>query len=138
MLIEALSDLEWTDFSDCEIKRKGISYTADTLEYIEENYSITGKPGLIIGDDLAVGFSSWRNPDKIVHMSDLIIAHRLSKDRIPLKFPHRYIDNDIFSLSSSEIREMVRDGLDISDYVPEKVFHYIKEKGLYIGEVKGN
>jgi nicotinate-nucleotide adenylyltransferase len=136
MLVQAVGDTEWADFSDCEIQRKGISYTADTLDFISKNYNLSDKPGLIIGDDLAAGFGSWRNPENILKMADLIIAHRLHSEQIALKFPHKYINNDIFSLSSSQIRQMVKNGEDISESVPEKVYLYIKEKGLYLGPEK--
>jgi nicotinate-nucleotide adenylyltransferase len=138
MLKLALENLEWAIYSDCEIIRKGISYTADTLAYIQQNYDLSEKPGLIIGDDLAAGFNSWKNPDKIIEMSNLIIAHRLYREEIPLSFSHRYINNSIFSLSSSEIREKRKRGDDLSGYIPEKVLTYICNKGLYLGEDTGN
>jgi len=134
MLKVALKRIDWADYSDCEMKRKGVSYTVDTLKFITENYNLSGKPGLIIGDDLASGFSSWRNPQEIVDLADLIVAHRLHSDEIDLSFPHRYINNEIFTLSSSELREQSEKGRDISMYIPEKVYAFIKEKGLYLGE----
>ena len=44
---------------DCEIRRGGVSYTVDTLEDIIVRYMPTGKPSIIIGDDLAVDFPKW-------------------------------------------------------------------------------
>ena len=35
-------------------------------------------------------------------------------------------------ISSSEIRQRVREGKDISHLVPEKVAQYIKDNGLYL------
>ena len=42
------------------------------------------------------------------------------------------IDNRRFHISSTEIRERLRDGKDISDLVTPGVERYIKENGLYI------
>ena len=132
MLEIALNDLDWASVSDCEIKRQGFSYSVETLRFFYKNYSFTGKPGLIIGDDLAAGFNSWRDPGKIIRLSDLIIAHRLYREEIPLSYKHKYIDNEIFSLSSSEIRDLHKRGESIESFLPERVHSYIIKKGLYL------
>ncbi|MBI9098180.1 MAG: nicotinate (nicotinamide) nucleotide adenylyltransferase [Spirochaetaceae bacterium] len=138
MLKLAIDNIEWADYSDCEIQRKGISYTIETLKYIEERFSLSELPGLIIGDDLARGFNSWRNPEKIISMTNIIIAHRLYTEELDLPFAHKYIDNDIFSLSSSEIREMIHSGKDISEVVPAQVADYIREREFYKNETGCN
>ncbi|MCP4178701.1 MAG: nicotinate (nicotinamide) nucleotide adenylyltransferase [bacterium] len=134
MLQIALDNLDWADISNCEIERKGYSFTIDTLEYFYKNYLFTGKPGLVIGDDLAEGFYSWKDPEKIIQIANLIVAHRLFKEDISLTFSHQYIDNSIFNLSSSEIRDKYKMGEDIVSFIPAGVLSYIKNKGLYLGE----
>ncbi len=134
MLQIALDGLEWADISNCEIERKGYSFTIDTLEYFYNNYLFTGKPGFVIGDDLAEGFCSWKDPDKIIQIANLIVAHRLFKEEVSLTFKHQYIDNSIFNLSSSEIRGRYKRDEDIGSFIPDRVFSYIKNKGLYLGE----
>ena len=62
---------------DCEIRREGVSYTIDTLKDIIARYLPTGKPGLILGDDLASTFYKWRNPGEIAELADIIIARRV-------------------------------------------------------------
>lgn len=131
MLKLAIEDLDWADYSDCEIKREGISYTYDTLRYINKYYSLTKKPGLIIGDDLAGNFYSWRNPQLILEQADLIIAHRLYENKLNLEFPHTYINNDLYALSSSEIRVLVQSGKEIQGILPEAVADYILERDFY-------
>jgi len=65
---------------DCEMKRGGVSYTCDTLQYIIEKYGdkIDGKPALIMGQETAAQFYKWKNADKIAESADLIIARRNS------------------------------------------------------------
>ena len=65
---------------DCEIKRGGVSYTCDTLQYIIEKYGdkIDGKPALIMGQETAAQFYKWKNADEIAKSADLIIARRNS------------------------------------------------------------
>lgn len=62
----------------CEIERGGISYTWDTVCYIEEKYSavLEGKPGLVVGQDLSAEFGKWKNAAKLADKTDIILAHR--------------------------------------------------------------
>ncbi|MCL2472513.1 MAG: nicotinate (nicotinamide) nucleotide adenylyltransferase, partial [Treponema sp.] len=66
---------------DCEISREGVSYTIDTVKDIIARYMPDGKPGLVLGDDLAASFHNWRNPGEIAELADIIIARRLSSER---------------------------------------------------------
>jgi len=138
MLKLAIEDLEWADYSDCEILRKGISYTFDTLRYMKEYYDLSEKPGLIIGDDLAESFHSWRNPQIILELADLIVAHRLYEHKVILDFPHKYIDNAIYTLSSSEIRNLLHSGTDVTGIIPEAVAEYISDRELYSEQIRKN
>lgn len=63
---------------DCEIKRGGVSYTCDTLQYLMEKYGdkIDGKLALIMGQETAAQFYKWKNADEIAKSADLIIARR--------------------------------------------------------------
>jgi len=57
----------------CEIRREGVSYTVDTVADIIQRYSPDGKPGLIIGDDIAGEFPQWYKSDEILSMADIIL-----------------------------------------------------------------
>jgi nicotinate-nucleotide adenylyltransferase len=115
----------------CEIEREGKSYTIDTLEDIIGKYDIDGRPALLIGDDQAKDFYKWKSPEKIAEISDIIVAHRDSMGRIPLGFPHKYMENQEFPLSSSEIRVRIGTGKAWRYLLPEAVRKYIIENGLY-------
>ncbi len=60
---------------DCEIKRKGPSYTIDTLLTLRESLPDTPLC-LIIGIDAFLSFSSWHRWEDILTLAHLIIAHR--------------------------------------------------------------
>lgn len=128
----------WALFSDCELRRKGVSYTVDTLRHVYDSYEFEGKPGLIIGDDLAEGFINWRDTSTILQLADLVVAHRLYEKEVHLDFPHSYINNEIFTMSSSELRSLANEGKPISSYIPEKAAQYILEQKLYETTAKRN
>jgi nicotinate-nucleotide adenylyltransferase len=130
MLKLSIKNLQWADVSLCDINRGGITRTVDTIEDIKIEFSLIEKPGFIIGDDLIKGFNNWKDPDKIAELADLIVGIR-DLNEINLKYHYKSINNRIFPLSSSEIRERVLKGIDIDFLLPEDVIKYIKNNGLY-------
>jgi len=116
---------------DCELRRGGNSYAIDTVREVMRRYPLDGKPGLIIGDDLAAGFDTWKDAEELARTADLIVAHRQSGERTPLGFPCVYVENMLLPVSSSAVRERLGTGLPVRNLVPERVLRYIRRRGLY-------
>lgn len=116
---------------DCEIVRGGRSYTVETIPEINERYAPDGRMGLIIGDDLVSGFSSWRSHEQLAGMVEIIVAHRKFEERIEFEFPHRYADNLLLPISSSDIRRRIAARRAVQHIVPDPVFGYIERYELY-------
>ena len=131
MLSLAVRGLEWAEISDCEIKREGFSYSIDTVRFVREQRVLSGKPGLIIGDDLLKGFSGWKLPEELASEADLIIVRREPEGEINFPYHHIYLDNPRIHISSSEIRFAVKNGLPYEDWLDPEVGRYIKENKLY-------
>lgn len=131
MLSEAVEDVEGLVVDDCEIARGGRSYTVETVPHVAASYDLTGRPGLIIGDDLLDGFSSWKSYQYLLEMVDIVVAHRRFSQEVAFPFPHRYVNNLILPISSSDIRERVASGRAYRHIVPESVFRYIQRNMLY-------
>jgi nicotinate-nucleotide adenylyltransferase len=115
----------------CEIERGGVSYTVDTLESLARERPGIGKPYLLLGDDLAPGFGSWKDPDRIAAMADIVIARRMPEPPEPFPWPHRTLDNLLVPISSSLVRRWAQEGRSFGHLVPEDVFEYIRSRGLY-------
>jgi len=90
---------------NCEIKREGVSYTIDTLEDIIARYLPSGKPVLIIGDDVAAEFTKWREYEKILKLADIAVGRRLNSGVVNYPFPHIQIQNKMIDISSSAVRK---------------------------------
>ena len=125
---------------DCEIKREGISYTIDTIAYIKEQYLPRGKPGLVLGEDLLDTFHLWHNASSIAEEADLIVARRLAeqeqestnssiKNEFP--YPHKKLENQLINISSRQLRDKIKTGLDWRYLVPEGARHIIEDRKLY-------
>ena len=131
MLHAAVDDIPGCIVEECDIKRGGVTYSIDTIHYILDHYDITGKPGFIIGDDLLPDFGSWKEPDEIKKLADLIVVHRNNAECIESEYPDFYIKNKMLPISSTEIRERVRKGEPIRYLVPEKVREIIEQRKYY-------
>lgn len=110
----------------CELDRGGVSYTIDTVRAIDAG----GRPGVIIGDDLAADYRSWRRAPELAREAELILGRR-SEPGAPLPFPHRVVRNVRLPLSSRLIRERLRAGLAIDHLAPSAVIRYIRSHRLY-------
>lgn len=131
MLRLAVENLPYIQIEACEIIRGGISYSIDTVRCVYKSYDLEGRPGLLIGDDLFESFHTWKDASELQELADIVVAHRLYPHRLDLDFRHVYIENKILPLSSSEIRERVRCGQAYRHLVPESVYRFIEDNGLY-------
>ncbi|MDR2370020.1 MAG: nicotinate (nicotinamide) nucleotide adenylyltransferase [Treponema sp.] len=116
---------------NCEIKREGVSYTIDTVIDIEKRYRPEGKPGLILGDDLAADFPKWRCFDELLERTDVIIARRVLPEETAFSFPCRQIRNDVMGVSSALVRERIRAGKLWRSLVPAGAAAIIEDRRLY-------
>jgi len=116
---------------DCEIRREGVSYTVDTIADIIRRCNPDGKPGLIIGDDLAAEFPKWYKSGEILSMADIIIARRVHSDRSEIPFPYTGITNDIMEISSGAVREKIASNSSWRYLVPDAARIIIEDRKLY-------
>ena len=142
MLELAISDCEEFEISDIEFQRQGKSYTYDTLCLLREKYP-NDDFYLIIGADQFLTFNLWYRYRDILDIASICTAARengnqrekiidfsnkldgLDKNRFHL------LNSDAVEVSSSQVREKIKKGEDVSSLIPEKVYNYIVEKGLY-------
>ncbi|KPL00943.1 MAG: hypothetical protein AMJ91_02475 [candidate division Zixibacteria bacterium SM23_73_3] len=130
----ALKDNPFFSVSDTELKRKGVSYTIDTLRQLKilfpdsEIYFLTGS-------DVLNEICTWKDPEKIFGLTKFVIATRPGFDEFDSKnhFAKKSTIVRItgMDISSSQIRERVKKGRTIKYLVPDKVEEYIREKKLY-------
>ncbi|MDR2537063.1 MAG: nicotinate (nicotinamide) nucleotide adenylyltransferase [Treponema sp.] len=116
---------------DCELRRKGISYTVDTIADIVRRYRPTGKPALVLGDDLVQDFHKWRGADDIVKNADIIIARRLLSADMVFPYPYTQLHNEVMNISSAEIRERILNNGNWRYLVPHGARMIIEDRGLY-------
>lgn len=120
------------EIEDWELKQGGISYTIDTINYLENKYKncLDEKLGLILGDDHVEKFHLWKDAGNLAEKTRIILASRLA-DASHFPFEHTTVNNEKIPISSTEIRNCIKKGTSWQYFVPEKVASFIKKMGLY-------
>jgi nicotinate-nucleotide adenylyltransferase len=118
--------------SDIEFRMPRPSYTIDTLTYLKEK---NPKPEfvLILGTDNLKSFKKWKNHEEIVkHYKRYVYPRNTEKD-IDLS-QHKnciLIHAPVIEVSSSFIRDAISKEINISRFLPPKVYEHIKKMGFY-------
>lgn len=122
---------------DFEILRKEISYTYLTIEHFQQMYP-NDKLYLLIGSDQAEKFHLWKNWEFILENATLVIANRNSDVNSEYQFRKEkpnckviFLNNPIIDISSTQIRYNIKNGIDCSNLLNQKVYKYILKNNLY-------
>lgn len=128
--------------SDIEMKREGKSYTVDTLTELKKIYP-DDELFLIIGSDMLLSFDRWYRYEDILSMATLCVATRENEistetlsDYAETKLglsEGAYILSEMSPMvcSSTEVRNMVKKGSDLSAVLTESVAEHIRNYDLY-------
>ncbi len=137
MTSKAISDNENFAISAREINREGPSYTAKTIkEFINKGKRVS----LIIGADSLAEIFLWKNPEYILKNTRLLVAQRPGYNIEAIKNNPKYlqfqpeiikINTGFLEISSSIIRERIKQGKSIRYLVPSKVRNIILSEELY-------
>jgi nicotinate-nucleotide adenylyltransferase len=134
MLEAAFRPLDAVEIKDIENRLPRPSYTIQTLEYLSEKYS-DNKFYLCMGEDSISDFKQWKDWEKIIDFCELLVARRPSAQTLDLdpeiaEHTH-FIDHQPVDISSTDIRDQIAEGKDISALVPEQVQDIIEKANLY-------
>ena len=144
MINLAIANYSFFELSDLELKREGITYTSQTLEYLSTEYT-DDTFYFIIGSDSLYDLESWNRPHVLFKLAHFVVACRDDIGYKQLDEQCRYlrlkygaiidiIHMDKIDISSSFIREKYACNINFSDYnkyVDEKVDNYIILNDLY-------
>ncbi|MGL4993243.1 MAG: nicotinate (nicotinamide) nucleotide adenylyltransferase [Bacteroidales bacterium] len=115
--------------SDFELSLPQPSYTITTLERLSSLHKDC-EFTLIIGGDNWSSFHKWKSWQKIVDNYNIIVYPR--KDEAIVEQENvRVIKAPLIEVSSTMIRDSIKDGLSLRYLVPNGVFDYIVDNKLY-------
>jgi nicotinate-nucleotide adenylyltransferase len=118
--------------SNIEFKLPKPSYTIDTLTYLGEKYP-KREFILIAGTDILPSFHKWKNYEELLKQYRFYIYPRpdAGKSRFDGHPSLTYVDAPLITLSSSFIRQGIKEGRDMQHFLPGKVWKYIREMNFY-------
>ena len=162
MLEFAIEENEHFEISNMEIKRKGKSYSIETLGEINRLYGGEEELFFIIGTDSFIELGTWKDYEKLFSMVNFIVVARPGyldglKDSSPVKrlpveirtdfcydvqlrlLKHKsgrvvhFLETTLLDISSTKIREDISRNRSVKYLLPEKVERFIEEEGLFKG-----
>lgn len=110
------------------------SYTINTLNVLKEKFP-EHEFVLIIGADNWQNFDKWKDSDLIIKNHHIMVYPRKGYDiMIPEELSHRVsmLKSPIVEVSSTFVREQLKDNRNMNFYLPQDVYKYILEKRLYM------
>ena len=124
------------EVSDIEIKSEGKSYTYDTLLKLIDLYGENNEFFEIIGEDSLKSLKTWKNYEELLKICKFIVFRR--KDDKNIQIDEEFLnnkniiilENEYYNISSTEIRNMVKNNEDISFFVNKKVKKLIEKEYL--------
>jgi len=118
--------------SNIEFNLPQPSYTIVTLTYLKEKYP-QHEFVLIMGADNLENFHKWKNYEEILKHHQLYIYPRPESDGGKLKdHPQiKLINAPLMEISSTAIRQAIKEKKDMRYFMPEAVWQYIKEMHFY-------
>lgn len=137
----AISDYPNFYLSTIESSKEKNSYSYETIsEYKDKNSN--DEIFFIIGYDSLENMIKWKNPDIIFEESTILVALRGDADEDKAKILiASYVEKfdakillikcDKIDVSSTQIRQNIKDGIDVGSFLPAKVYDYILRNALY-------
>ena len=129
MIKLAIHDQAHFKIEQIELDREGPSFTYDTLRILREQFP-TYSFYFIIGADMIEYLPKWYKIDDLMKLVTFVGVQRPAH-QLQSKYPVIFIDIPEFAVSSSLIRERVKNGNTIHYLTPDSVIQYIKEHQLY-------
>ncbi|RZV43080.1 MAG: nicotinate (nicotinamide) nucleotide adenylyltransferase [Acidimicrobiia bacterium] len=125
-----IDGIDYFEADDREVRRAGPSYMIDTLATFDEDEEIF----MILGADAAVGLPSWHRWEDVVDRTTVAVISRpgVAEEEVAATgAPYIWLDTPGIPISSTMLRARAEAGRSIRFFVPDAVWRYVEETGLY-------
>ena len=141
MVSLAIEDNPFFTLSTIEIEKEGSTYTYETLEQLRGENPDT-EYYFILGADSLWTISDWKEPERIFANCHILAAVRDDKSAQDMKKRINFLKNKfdarisllktgLIEVSSSTVRNLVKEGSSSRYLVPNTVYDYIIKNELY-------
>ena len=118
---------------DYEMHLPKPSYTWLTLQSLSRDYPDRQFVLMIGGDNWAI-FHRWFHADDILQNYQVVVYPRRDERPVEKTLPAgvMIVEAELLDVSSTEIRQRIREGRSIQKLVPPSVAAFIKQEGYYV------
>ena len=124
-----------------ELKRKGLSYTVDTLAEFKAELP-DAELYFLMGADSLRDLLTWRDPDRITQLATLVACNRPGLPNLDLDQVAAWVGPELAGrirtiqipgtdISASELRDRIQSGRNIRFLTPRSVEAFVIEHKLY-------
>lgn len=108
------------------------SYTIDTLRYLQQTVGTEMELSILMGSDQIARLDGWKEYDRILEYPVYVYPRRGGEDVSGFEGRITLLDGaPLLDIASTEIRERITRGEDVSAMLDPKVLEYIRQKGLW-------
>ncbi len=130
----ATDDYDHIKASNIEFGLPQPNYTVNTLAHLSEKYRDHNFT-LIMGEDNLKSLPKWKNYQVLLEEYSIIVYPRLSPGTVPAGLDNHpsitRIEAPIMEISSTMIRNAVKDGKDLRYFMHHEVQRYVEEMFFY-------
>jgi len=135
------------EVSDAELRRRGPSYTVDTLRHFRDLLPEQTRLFFVLGFDAALELDTWRDLSGVLDLAELLVVSRPGIEwnrKVHARWTNvmraagprgarriRIVPIASLPISATEIRERVRHGLSLRYLVPDAVVRHLVRRKLY-------
>ncbi len=118
--------------SNIEFRLPQPSYTIDTLSYLREKHS-KHQFSLIVGSDNLNSFTKWKNYELLLQNHELYVYPRpgFKDEDVNLPGTIHIVPAPLMEVSSSFIRQAIKEKKEIPFFLPSPAYQYIKDMHFY-------
>lgn len=120
--------------SDIEFKLSQPNYTVNTLAHLQDKFP-QHEFSLIMGEDNLKSLQKWKNYEVILQNHEVYVYPRISsgEENLELKKHSKihFVTAPIVEISSTFIRENIKQNKNVQPLLPPKVWKYIDHNILY-------
>lgn len=144
MLKLAVAGKSLFQISSVELNRTEPSYTIDTIRYFREKYGSDCQLYWLIGADMLKDLPKWYKIDDLMKECTICVMNRGGFDKPDFnglagklgtenveKLRKNMIETPLFEISSTDIRQRLLEGKEVSQHLHQEVLNYIKAHRLY-------
>jgi nicotinate-nucleotide adenylyltransferase len=134
MVFLATEDYPKLKPSDVEFRLPQPNYTVNTLAHLQEKFPMH-EFSLIMGEDNLNSLHKWKNYEVLLQNHDIFVYPRINTEVISPNIATatriQRVDAPIIEISSTFIRNSVKEGKNIRPLLPEKVWQYMVHNLFY-------